>query len=69
MAKAVITLQDSDNGSILVSVDHDGGFDHASHAHQHACLVLACVEELLERQGTAIGELGEMPMKKAAEPA
>lgn len=67
MAKAIITIEDSENGTLLVSTNMVDGFDQASHTHQHACLVLACVEELLERQGTAIGEFGEMPVAKVAE--
>lgn len=64
MAKAIITIEDSENGSILVSTNMVDGFDQKSHAQQHAVLVMSCVEELLERQGTAIGEYGEMPVIK-----
>ena len=53
MGLATITLRDKD-GAIDVGLVFEGGFNPASHAHQHAQLLIKHMDELAVRQGEPV---------------
>jgi hypothetical protein len=65
MPSATITLDD-DNGQIACKLVFSGGFDRTSNAHQHAQILLALMDQHMQRQGAPVIdpvmiETGAMP--------
>lgn len=53
MSQAIITLEDED-GAVACKLTFAGGFDPASHAHQHAQALIRMMDSICERKAEPV---------------